>query len=70
MSVFPFRKSPSSASASLGSNRRSAVSPPMSPRQESWQRVRSQVRTLELLNPNAALDLEKLLADLIGDCRR
>jgi hypothetical protein len=68
MSVVPFTNSPSSASASPDSNMPSSSLPSATPTAPTWLRVRSQIRLLELLNPDAGALLVALLDELIGDC--
>lgn len=70
MPILPFRNLPSYAPGSSVLNTPCSRSPREAPTLPHWQRVRSQIRVLEILNPDAGPVLEKLLADLIGDCRR
>lgn len=70
MSVVPFPNLPSYAPESPALKPPYSRSPTTLPAHPSWQHARSQMRVLEMLNPDAGPVLEKLLADLIGDCRR
>lgn len=64
---FPIPSSVNSASASATWKPPSGVSPSTAAQRASWQRVRSQLRVLELIDPDAGPELAHLLDDLIRD---